>query len=327
MNTLSQNKSKGDQLAPYFQKKYGEILYSGTLALETALLGLGISNGDYVIVSENVCYRILLSVIRLGATPVIVNPKNKLILTASDVEKAINKFKVKAIILVHNLGIPVDVDSFRQKLGNEIFIIEDASQAWDVEYRGYKMGTHSDYVITSFGATKPLSLGVGGALFSNNKSFRDLLDFNDKNSRNNKNLIFPYVLPNSDDIDIQRLTAKAVKIIEKQRSVATVFFQELTHKNIKTWNLQDGDKASWHKFPIFTDLQTIYAHMQTLAQKYDIVFELPHKVKLSDIPLADKYHCPKIDNEVAVTYQVNISPQNNLDRLKLWIQNLNELKK
>ncbi len=327
MNTLSQKKLKGDQLAPYFQKKYGEILYSGTLALETALLSLGISNGDYVIVPENVCYRILLSVIRLGATPVIVNPKNKLILTVSDVEKAINKFKVKAIVLVHNLGIPVDVDSFRQKLGNEIFIIEDASQAWDVEYRGHKMGTHSDYVITSFGNTKPLSLGLGGALFSNNKTFRDLLDFNDKNSRNNKNVILPYVLPNSEDIDIERLTAKAGTIVEKQRTVATVFFQELTHKNIKTWNLENGDRASWHKFPIFTNSQIIYTQMQSLAEENNIVFELPHNIELSNTPVAIKYRCPNIDNEVADIYQINISPHNDLGGLKLWIQNLNDLKK
>ena len=162
---------KQNLLASFFGKKYGEFLYSGTLAVETALISTEIKPGDYVLIPNNVCYRILLSLARLKVIPIIVTPQNGYVLTEFEIMKALEQFPVKAIILVHNLGLPVDIAAIKEICDNRVEIIEDAAQAWDIKCKGNSIGKSSDYVITSFGISKPLSLGVGGAIFSNDENF------------------------------------------------------------------------------------------------------------------------------------------------------------
>lgn len=328
MKTLQKRKSKGDGLAIYFHKNYGELVYSGALALETALVALGVGNDDCVIVPDNVCYRILLSIVRLQATPVIINPKNGLILTVEDIRAVVGKYKIKVILLVHNMGLPVAVDSFRQALGDKIPIIEDASQAWGLEYGGFSIGSHSDYVITSFGKTKPLNFGIGGAVFSDDDSFKKYLDFNDKTSRHNSEVILPYVLPETIDINILQLIVKGNDTVLASRRIADIFMEELRFPAIKVWSLAKGDKASWHRFPIFVKSQAIYRRLLDAADEHHIRYELPHKIKLSAIPLALRYNCLAVNNQIEVSYQINLyTNKNTLKNIKLWARELKRLKK
>jgi dTDP-4-amino-4,6-dideoxygalactose transaminase len=328
MKTLQSRESKGDSFAYYFHKKYGELVYSGTLALETALVALGVGRGDYVIVPDNVCYRILLTIVRLQAIPVIINPRNGLILTVEDIRVVVEKYKIKAVLLLHNMGLPVAVDAFRQTLGNKMPIIEDASQAWNLEYSGFPVGAHSDYVITSFGKTKPLNFGVGGAIFANDDSFKKYLDFNDKTSRHNPKAILPYVLPETIDINILQLIAKGNDNVLDSRRIADIFMKELCFPEIKVWSPAKGDKAGWHRFPIFVKSQAIYRRLLDTADKHHIRYELPHKINLSAIPMALRYNCLAINNRIRVDYQINLyTNKNTLKNIKLWAKELKRLKK
>jgi dTDP-4-amino-4,6-dideoxygalactose transaminase len=328
MKTLQSRESKGDSFAYYFHKNYGELVYSGALALETALVALGVRRGDCVIVPDNVCYRILLSIVRLQATPVIINPKNGLILTVGDIRTVVKKYKIKAILLVHNMGLPVDVNSFRQTLGNKIPIIEDASQAWGLEYGGFSVGSHSDYVIISLGKTKHLNFGIGGAIFSDDDSFKKYLDFNNKTSRHNPEVILPYVLPESIDINILQLIARGNNNVLASRRIADIFMKELCFSEIKVWCLAKGDRASWHRFPIFVKSQTFYRRLLDAADKHHIRYELPHKINLSAIPIALRYNCLAVNNRIRVDYQINLyTNKNTLKNIKLWARELKRLKK
>lgn len=328
MKTSVTGRSKGDRLAGYFHKNYGEVVYSGALALETALVALEVGRGDCVIVPDNVCYRILLSIVRLQATPIIINPKNGLILTVEDIRTVIGKYKIKAILLVHNMGLPVAVDSFRQALGVKMPIIEDASQAWGLEYDGFSVGSHSDYVVISLGKTKPLNFGIGGAIFSDDDSFKKYLDFNDKISRHNPKIILPYVLPETIDINVLQLIARGDDNVLASRRIADIFMKELRFPEIEVWSLAKGDKASWHRFPIFVKSQAIYRRLLDTADKHHIRYELPHKIKLSGIPLALRYNCLAVNNRDEVDYQINLyTNKNTLKNIKLWTRELKRLKK
>ena len=226
------------------------------------------------------------------------------------------------------MGLPVAVDSFRQTLGNKIPIIEDASQAWGLEYSGFPVGAHSDYVITSFGKTKPMNFGIGGAIFANDDSFKKYLDFNDKTSRHNPEAILPYVLPKTMVINVLQLITKGNDNVRASRRIADIFMEELRFPEVKVWNLAKGDKANWHRFPIFVKSQAIYCRLLDAADKHHIGYELPHKIKLSVIPLALRYNCLAVNNQIEVDYQINLyTNKNTLKNIKLWAKELKKLKR
>ena len=63
-----------------------------------------------------------------------------------DVRKKITS-KTKAILIVHQIGMPADIDAFKD-LCNEknLVLIEDAACAAGSSYKGNKIGSHSDLV-------------------------------------------------------------------------------------------------------------------------------------------------------------------------------------
>ncbi len=325
MKNLPKQRSDGDRLARYFQKKYGEIVYSGTLAIESALYSAGIKKGDYVVLPDSVCYRILLSVVRVQAKPIIITPQNGIILTVDDIKPILAKYKIKAVILVHNMGIPVDVKSFRELLPGDTVIIEDAAQAWRLKYSGFHIGGHSNYVITSFGMMKPLGLGIGGALFSNSSSFKKYLDFNNKASRENSEAILPYTFPQTTEIDIKKLVTKGDLSFRSSVRIANLLRKELDSLKIRIWNLQKGDVANWYKFPIFIDSKKTFDSALFLADKHHVLYELPHKSELSKIPMALKYNSLVIDNGTRTGRRVDLfTARNTLKNIKSWVKELKE---
>ena len=73
--------------------------------------------------------------------------------------------RTKAIMVVHWGGYPVELDAIGA-LSREygIPVIEDAAHAFGSEYRGEKIGNHSDFVCFSFQAIKHITTVDGGAL-------------------------------------------------------------------------------------------------------------------------------------------------------------------
>jgi dTDP-4-amino-4,6-dideoxygalactose transaminase len=310
-----------DKLAAYFGKKYGEFLYSGTLALELALKSAHIQSGDCVLLPDNVCYRILLSVVKVGAKPIIVSPKNTYLVDKSDIEKAIKNYSIKAIILVHHYGLPLNIKLFRKICPKNIVLIEDAAQSWQMKSAGKKIGKYSDYVITSFGATKPLSLGIGGAIFSDKKEFREFLDNYDRDSREKSQEILPYVLPKSININLDKLIEIGNKNVAYQRLVANCLIKGLEAAPFNYWQTQRGDLPSWHRFPIWTDDKELYEKALKMAEIYQISYELPHKLSLDKLPLARANKSIHMENTGKKYYHIIIKPrQNSLTRIQKWLK-------
>ena len=82
------NLKLGKELACYFNKKYGVITYSGTLAIEVAL-SLVFNENDNILISSEVCYSIVNTILKLKMNPIIVKPKNNIFLTYEDIDNAI----------------------------------------------------------------------------------------------------------------------------------------------------------------------------------------------------------------------------------------------
>ena len=191
---MNENFLLASKFARNFNKKYGVITYSGTLAIEVALSNLGLEKGDKVLVLSEVCYSIVNTILKLDLIPVIVTSKNRLYLTDEDIDSVLEKQNIKCILLVHQYGIlnKINLEKYRTQ---GIKIIEDVAQSWDIGSDNYKIGEYSDIVVTSFGKTKPLSYGIGGGVFFNDKSIFKIIDYCDNESRENENILLSYAYP------------------------------------------------------------------------------------------------------------------------------------
>jgi CDP-6-deoxy-D-xylo-4-hexulose-3-dehydrase len=120
-------------------------------------------------------------ILQFGAVPVFVDvdPLTHNI-HASKIEAAISP-KTKAIMLAHSLGNPFNLDVVTALCKkHNLWLVEDCCDALGTTYRGQMVGTFGDIGTLSFYPAHHITMGEGGAVFTNNdelktiaESFRD----------------------------------------------------------------------------------------------------------------------------------------------------------
>ncbi|WAC11777.1 DegT/DnrJ/EryC1/StrS family aminotransferase [Dyadobacter pollutisoli] len=147
---------------------------NGTNALVIAINQLGIQAGDEVLVPPYTFIASVSSILSNGAMPVFVDIDPETFqIDPAKIEAKITP-RTKAIMAVHILGLPVDMDrimTIAEK--HKLLVIEDACQAHLAEYNKQKVGTIGDAGCFSFQNSKNLPIGEGGAIVSNNDAFMD----------------------------------------------------------------------------------------------------------------------------------------------------------
>ena len=172
----------GGQTVFEFEKKYAELMgakrcvctVNGTNALLTSLHVLDIGVGDEIIVSPYTFIATYNVVIGSSALPVFADTDPETFLINPDkIEEKINE-NTKAILPVHILGLPANMDKINAiAKKHNLKVIEDACQAWLAEWRGKKCGTLSDLGCFSFQNSKHLPCGEGGAIIGNDDEVMD----------------------------------------------------------------------------------------------------------------------------------------------------------
>ncbi len=163
------------EIAKIAEAKYCMATITGSAALHLALKTLGIGKGSKVLVPDLTFAATINSVILSGAEPIIVDINNySWTLSIELTEAAIKKFKPDAIVAVHTLGHPAEMDELKLICKKyEILLIEDAAGALGAEYKGKAVGCIGDAGIFSFNGNKLLTTGSGGALVFNKKFLID----------------------------------------------------------------------------------------------------------------------------------------------------------
>jgi dTDP-4-amino-4,6-dideoxygalactose transaminase len=145
---------------------------SGTRALELALRGLGVGQGDEVVTTANTFIATASAIVAAGATPVLVDVEESSgNIAPALVERAITA-KTKAIIPVHLYGRPAAMrDLLDIAARNRVAVVEDAAQAHGARYRGARTGSLGAAGCFSFYPTKNLgAFGDGGLLTTNDEA-------------------------------------------------------------------------------------------------------------------------------------------------------------
>jgi CDP-6-deoxy-D-xylo-4-hexulose-3-dehydrase len=177
------------RLAQYLGVKHVLTVNSGSSAnlvafstLTSPRLGArAIQKGDEVIGVAAGFPTTVNPILQFGAVPVFVDVDlNTHNIDASLIEAAITP-KTKAIMLAHSLGNPFNVDvvtALCRKHG--LWLVEDCCDALGATYKGQMVGTFGDIATLSFYPAHHITMGEGGAVFTNNaelkliaESFRD----------------------------------------------------------------------------------------------------------------------------------------------------------
>jgi perosamine synthetase len=149
-------------------------LSSCTTALHLALVLAGIGPGDEVIV-PSLSFIATANVVRyVGATPVFADvDAATLDLTAGTID-AVRTDRTHAVVLVHQVGTPADVDAVRavcEPAG--IIVVEDAACAIGSVVRDRPVGADAEVAAYSFHPRKVITTGEGGMLVTPHAHWAD----------------------------------------------------------------------------------------------------------------------------------------------------------
>jgi perosamine synthetase len=155
---------------------------SCTAALHLALVALGVEHGDEVITASHSFIASANAIRYTGAIPVFidVDPVNGNMLPTL-IEAAISS-KTKAILVVHQLGMPADLSAILPIAKNHgLPVVEDAACAMGsailVDDNWHNIGRpHGEIACFSFHPRKVITTGDGGMLTTNNPELKRRLD-------------------------------------------------------------------------------------------------------------------------------------------------------
>lgn len=145
----------------------GVSLGSCTAGLHLAYVQCGIGAGDEVIVPALTHVATAHSVEYTGAKPVFVDVEAETgNIDPKEVEKAITD-KTKAIVVVHYLGLPVDMDPIMELARkHNLFVVEDSALSVGGTYKGVHTGLIGDVGAYSFYPVKHMTTAEGGMIVS-----------------------------------------------------------------------------------------------------------------------------------------------------------------
>jgi len=157
----------------YYDIKYAVSMNSATSGLYAAIGALGIGYGDEIIVSPYAMSACAACTLVYGAIPIFADVELETgCLDPKSIEEKIT-VRTKAIIVVHQFGIPADMDHILIIANkNNIKVIEDCAQSHGAKYKEKYVGTLGDIGIFSLNINKTIQCGEGAVCVTNDQDVR-----------------------------------------------------------------------------------------------------------------------------------------------------------
>lgn len=159
------------RLCEQFQVQHALPCSSGTIAVELALRGVGVKPDQEVLLAGYDFPGNFRAIESIGARPVLIDlQENDWRMDLSQIEQAIGE-STRAILVSHLHGRLVDMTELGRLAENhQLSIVEDACQAPGGVQNRQAIGGIGHVGVLSFGGSKLLSAGRGGAILSNDES-------------------------------------------------------------------------------------------------------------------------------------------------------------
>ena len=157
------------EFATFAQSTYAIALANGTVALDAALLALGVGEGDEVVVTPRTFLASVSSIVNAGATPVFAEVDADTQNITADTIAAVLSPRTRAVICVHLAGWPCDMDPIMALAQqHNLFVIEDCAQAHGATYKGRAVGSIGHIGAWSFCQDKIMTTGGEGGMVTTN---------------------------------------------------------------------------------------------------------------------------------------------------------------
>ena len=139
-------------------------------AIYFTLKSAGLKSGDRILMPSITIKSILDVVLDLELKPVFVDSDlDTACMSIDSLRKSIREDKPKACLLTYLFGIMPEMEHIIYELkSNNIFIVEDFSQAFNASYQGQKAGSFGDVSIYSASSVKTFDTYGGGLAFTSN---------------------------------------------------------------------------------------------------------------------------------------------------------------
>jgi dTDP-4-amino-4,6-dideoxygalactose transaminase len=162
----------GKKFAAFHTAKYGQVVNTGTVAIQAALQAVGIQPGDEVLVPAYTWEGTVGPVLLVNAVPVFVDvDPETYCMDAKRIEDALTP-KTRVILPVH-LGMRfADLDAIMaiaQK--RNLKVVEDCAHVHGGMWCGKGAGSIGDLGTFSFQSSKLITCGEGGAVITNNLEY------------------------------------------------------------------------------------------------------------------------------------------------------------
>ena len=144
---------------------------TGTAALQLAVQGCGLGNGDEVLVPTLTYLASFQAISATGAQPISCDVLAESgLIDLNDAHKRITS-NTKAIMPVHYTGYVGDLDAvYDFAKEHDLRVIEDGAHAFGTTYKDKKIGSFGDVACFSFDGIKNITCGEGGAVVSSDEN-------------------------------------------------------------------------------------------------------------------------------------------------------------
>lgn len=180
-----------EQMKKYLGTNYAMATMCCTNALHLACISIGLKEGDEVIVTDHSWAATAHTIAYTGATCVFVDiDPRTLCIDPQRILEAITP-KTKAIMLVHNFGIPAKMNQIMDIAKHfNLKVIEDAAPALGALYKGVPVGSIGDIGCFSFQGGKMTVANEGGIFTTNNQEYYNIAQLMGNMGRTNREFNF-----------------------------------------------------------------------------------------------------------------------------------------
>lgn len=173
------------KFAEYVGVRYCSLVNSGSSANLVAFSTLTshklgdrrIKRGDEVITVAAGFPTTIAPIIQYGAVPVFLDVELETAnIDCELLEEALSP-KTKAVMIAHTLGNPFNLKRVREFCDNHgLWLVEDNCDALGSEYNGKKTGTYADIATSSFYPPHHITMGEGGAVYTDNPKLKLIIE-------------------------------------------------------------------------------------------------------------------------------------------------------
>ena len=205
LEAVKSNFISGGPKVAEFEKKWGELfaypynvaVSNGTcadMACCMSLYDFGAKRGDEIIAPALAFAAVGNSILASGFTPKFVDiERDTLNINPNKIEEEITK-KTKAIMAVHTMGKPCDMDKIMEiARANNLFVIEDSCEAHGAKYKGKFIGSFGDVSAFSFYVAHIVSCGDGGIVSTKREDLAKIISSIKSHGRPEGSIYFDHI--------------------------------------------------------------------------------------------------------------------------------------